>query len=336
MASGTETLSLPEVHIPDKLTISNSLAKEWKTCRRKFFLNYLGLLTPKKITIPFFVGRYYHRGMEEFYKGNDPDDFIPALIADMDKAAKKAVFLSPEEEDKLMLQSAIVEGMLRGYTAHFARDNKKWKVVATEHEFEVPITDEISYVGQIDLVVRYEDALWIVEHKTAGRLDKNYVDRLSLDTQITGYAIGAKHSMKEPIKGVFYNAAKKPQIRQRKEESKTDFAQRIVEDYATRPEFYFLREPLYRDAGAVKEYKAEVSEIAADIKENIDYLKRNGAAKSVARFYRNTDACTAKGRCPMMPICTQGYDAVKDMYQVRDKFNPELEGAGDDGEGGDE
>jgi PD-(D/E)XK nuclease superfamily len=337
MASDSETLSLPEVHLPDKLTISNSLAKEWKTCRRKFFFNYLALLTPKKTSIPFFVGRYYHKGMEAFYKNEDPDDFIPTIIKDMDKKANEAVFLTPEESDKLMIQSAIVEGMLRGYVSHFAKDNKRWKVIAAEKEFSVPITDDIAYVGQIDLIVKFEGDLFIVEHKTAGRLDKNYVDRLALDTQITGYMIGAKHLLKEPIKGVFYNAAKKPQIRQKKDETKVDFANRIVGDYNERPDFYFFRESLYRDMGAVKEYKAEISELAADIKEHIEHVRKVGPEKGIFRFYRTTEACTSRGPCPYLNICTKGWNRdIAQMYQVRESLNPELASEKEESDGGDE
>jgi hypothetical protein len=324
-----ETVSLPEVVVPEKLFISHSLTRDWKACRRKFFWNYLARLTPRKISIPYFVGSHFHMGMEHFYAGEDPDKFIPGIITSMEEKAKKAVFLSPEEEEKLMLQSAIVTGMLRGYTKTYAKDLKKWKVVGRpEKDFVIPIAGDtgLAYVGQIDLIVRFEGKLWIVEHKTAGRLDKNYIDRLALDTQITGYSIGAKFSLKEPVAGVVYNVAKKPQIRQKKDETKPEFAQRIEDDYMARPEFYFYRETLFRDAGAATEYKAEVSEMAADMQDNLAAVKKLGAAKALPRFYRNTDHCTARGPCPYLDICKNGWS--KDMasrFIIRDKLNPELD-----------
>lgn len=329
-------ISLPEVVIPDKLTISHSLTRDWKACRRKFFFNYLARLTPKKISIPYFIGSAFHRGMESFYAGKDPDQFIPDLVEDMDTKAKGAVFLTPEDEEKLMLQSAIVTGMLRGYVNTYAKDLKRWKIQKVEHEFAVPIVPgKIEYVGQIDLLVKFDGAIWIVEHKTAGRLDKNYIDRLALDTQITGYAIGAKYSLQEPVAGVVYNVAKKPQIRQKKDESKPEFSQRIEDDYMARPEFYFYRETLLRDTGAVAEYKAEISELAADIQDKLNIIKKEGPETALPHFYRNTDHCTARGPCPYLAICTKGWDEdTARLYAVRPGtgLNPELSNVEPDGD----
>ncbi len=326
MPSKPEKVSLPEVVVPDVLTISHSMTRDWKACRRKFFFNYLARLVPKKLSIPYFVGTHFHRGMEDFYGGKDPDDFIPAIVQSMDDQARKAVFLTPEEEQSLMVQSSIVSGMLRGYADNYAKDLKRWKIHSTEMEFKVPITDAIAYVGQIDLIVKHDGELWIVEHKTAGRLDKNYIDRLALDTQITGYAIGAKFKIGKPIAGVIYNVAKKPQIRQKKDETPVQFADRIVGDYSARPEFYFYREQLYRDAAATAEYKAEIAELAADIVEKVDVVRQDGPHAALPHFYRNTDHCTARGPCPYLGICTRGWNEETAMrYQVREKLNPELE-----------
>lgn len=336
MVAKSETLSLPEVVIPERLTISNSLAKDWKACRRKFFYNYLARLSPRKLTIPYFVGSHFHRGMQALYSKKNPDEFIPGLIAAMDDEARKAVFLTPEEEEKLMFQSAIVAGMLRGYADYYSKDHKKFKVLHAEQEFEIPITPALSYVGAIDLIVEYEGGVWIVEHKTAGRLDKNYIDRLALDTQITGYTIGARIMLKRPIAGVIYNVAKKPQIRQRKGETPPEFAQRIEDDYLARPEFYFYREEILRDTRATTEYKAEIAELAADMQEKIKVVEDDGPEKALPHFYRNTDHCTARGPCPYLAICTKGWNKdTASLYRVRESLNPELAGTDAD-EGGDE
>ena len=324
--SKSETVSLPEIILPEKLTVSHSLTKDWKGCRRKFFWNYLARLRPKKLHIPFFVGGFFHKGLEAFYNGQHPEDFIPALVLKMEAEAKKAVFITPEEEEDLLIQSAIVEGMLGAYAIHYAKDRKRWKIIDVEFRFEVPITDGISYVGSLDMLIEEDGKYWIVENKTAGRLDKNYVDRLPLDTQITGYAIGARWAKKVPIAGVIYNVAKKPQLRIKVNESNEQFASRLKADYTSRPEFYFYREQLFRNTAAVNEYKAEIAELAADINDKLDILKEVGPVKALPHFYRNTDQCTIRGACPYLAICTKGWNPqVASWYEVRDSFNPELE-----------
>lgn len=335
-----ERYPLPEVVIPDQLTMSHSLIKEWRTCRRKFFFHYMARLDAKRISIPFLVGSSFHSGVEAFYDGRPPEDFVPEIIKAMREKVSKAVFLTPEDEQKLMMQESIVTGMLRGYAHTYASDLKRWKIAHTEHEFQIPIIENrMSYVGQIDLVIRQKDGrLWIVEHKTAGRIDRNYVERLALDTQVTGYAIGARHSMNEPIAGIIYNVAKKPQIRQRKDESPEQFATRVENDYLARPEFYFYREELLRDVSATVEYKKEVAEIAADLEQVITRTKNEGAQRALPQYYRNTDACTAKGPCPYLPICTRGWNEdTQRLYKVRTKLNPELDTIepDDDESGGD-
>lgn len=221
----------PTLFFPEKLTISHSLKKEWLTCRRKFLLKYLGLLEPKKIFIPFFVGGFFHDGLESFYKKEDPEVFIPELREKMMAKAKEAVFLTPEEEQDLDQQIATVEGMVAAYCIKYAKDLSKWKIIATEMEFEIPITDDISYAGKIDGVVKIGDEHFVLEHKTVGRLDRDYVTRLGLDTQITGYIIGARKKLGIPIKGIIYNVAKKPKIRQRNGETPSEFAERLTKDY---------------------------------------------------------------------------------------------------------
>lgn len=318
-------LKLPKLFIPETLTFTHSLKKDWLACRRKFLLNYLARLSSKRLVIPFFIGGYFHKGLEKFYKGEDPEEFIPELVVDMETKAKKAVFLSPEEEEKLAVASAIVEGMLYSYCRHYAKDLKRWQIVQAEFRFSVPIVEGVEYTGQLDLIVKEGGDYWIVEHKTVGRLDKAYVDRLPLDTQITGYAIGAKHSLKVPIKGVIYNVARKPQIRPRSGETNEQFANRVVTDYAARPDFYFYREQLFRDSSETILYKREVAEMIADIQEKLQLVRKGDQGEIAAHFHRNTDNCTLRGTCQFLDICTKGWNKLTaSRYDVRPDFNPEL------------
>ena len=324
---------LPKIVLPDVLTISNSMAKDWKSCRRRFFWNYLARLKPKKIVIPFFVGTYFHEGLRAFYEGKSMEKEVPSILKRMEAEARKAVFLTPEEEEDLMMQTAIVAGMLPSYARRYAKDRKKWELQGAEKSFEVPIDDRSSYVGQIDLLVQFDGELWIVEHKTAGRLDKNYIDRLPLDTQITGYTIGAKYAMDRPVAGVVYNVAKKPSIRQKKNESLTQFAARIEGDYSARPDFYFYREQLYRSKGDILHYKKEISELATDVHAKFDIIRKEGPEAALPHFYRNTEVCTIRGRCAYLDICTKGWskDTAR-LYEVRKDFNPELSNVQTEGE----
>jgi len=120
---------------------------------------------------------------------------------------------------------------------------------------------------------------------------------------------------------------KKPWLRKRSGESGANFASRIAQDYHKRPEFYLYRERLYRLTREVHAFKAEISETVHDITNLFAHARKykKQPDKVLPTFYRNTDACVAKGTCQFMPICTTGWDkSTKALYERRKGFNPEL------------
>ena len=317
-------MNFPKAKKPKKLRLSHSSMKTWMECRRMYYFQYLAKLVGKRMSVPLFVGIHFHEGLEAFYKGEDPEEFIPARIKKMEEEVKKASFLTPEEEETLMIQSAVMEGMLYAYCRRYAKDRKKWKIIDVESWFELEVDDETELVGKIDMLVKIGKEYWLVEHKTASRLDKGYIDRLPVDTQITAYAIGAKSRFNKPIAGIIYNVVKKPSIRQRKNEEKHEYANRIVQDYMDRPEFYFFREQLYRDVKQEDEYKDEVRAIGDDIHDAMDTItKKNNGKEIPTQFYRNTAACTRFWTCTFLPICTRGWNkSTKLMYGKREEHKP--------------
>lgn len=317
----------PEIHLPSPFTVSHSLLKEWLTCRRKYLFNYLMRLTPLRMAVPLWIGNWFHRGIEKFYQHKDPDRFIPKILTKMERSVRKMGFLTPEDEESMARGIAMVEGMLTVYVEYYHKDLKRWDIVEPELRFEVPIGTNVKYVGIIDLVIRHKNKLRIMESKTAGRIDKNYVDRLPIDTQITGYAIGAGYALKQPVQKIIYNITKKSELRGRKGESTSALAKRIVEDYRARPEFYFHREELYRDKSTQQEFKSEISEMVRQIERAHAFVKNSSFDDLRGIFHKNTNSCVMPGRiCEYLVLCTQGLKSGPlSQFRIREPFNPKSE-----------
>lgn len=74
--------------------------------------------------------------------------------------------------------------------------------------FAVPLDEdgEFVFVGRLDALARdHNNAYWIVEHKTTGRLDDRWRRRFQSAAQVTGYVWAAQQHTERPVVGAFIN-----------------------------------------------------------------------------------------------------------------------------------
>lgn len=71
-----------------------------------------------------------------------------------------------------------------------------------------PLTDDgdIVFCGRLDAGVDYTDSLYIVEHKSTGRVSPLWLRGWRLDSQPTGYIWLAEQHVAKPVTGVIINA----------------------------------------------------------------------------------------------------------------------------------
>jgi len=311
--------NLPKV-IWDK-SLTNSARSEFLKCRKKFEWNYLRRLSTRHPNIPFLVGGLFHDGLEAMYKTGIFKIKERRLI--VEKAVEKACSessLTAAQSDKIWKQTALVMGMLRGYAERYLKEDlKKWKVVALEHSFKFKLPRGWTAMGKKDMIVETRGKrkrLILVEHKTAGRLDANYIAKLPLDAQIQHYALAEKKRTGKAPDEVVYNITKKSQLRQRGNETFKAYCQRIEDEYVNNPSAYFYREHLTISEKDLERYEEELLRFTLEI----DRAIKEGY------FYRNTNECTNMGICPYMPLCIDGPTKENLMrYRVRANIHEELE-----------
>jgi PD-(D/E)XK nuclease superfamily len=227
----TEVKSSPlQVHTTDRMN--------FRSCRLRWhFSSNLRLnLRPEQTGDNLYFGSAIHKGLEAYY--NNGKDIEPAVIAALDylKYIHDTEWSGSEEAtEQFSDQYLLAQGMLRHYHQVYQHDGLKMEMV--EAKFEVPIgkcpdcggsghdeweddnsgpcprcagTGEVLYSFQIDGLVRdNRDRLWILEHKTASKIEDD-TDYLQLDDQCTSYLWGM--SVVRPdlkIEGVIYNTLRK-------------------------------------------------------------------------------------------------------------------------------
>jgi hypothetical protein len=100
-------------------------------------------------------------------------------------------------------------------------------------------SSKFRHTGRIDQVVKYLDLYWLREVKFNQSFTSADVKWLAKDPQILSYASAAERYFGIKIAGCIYDVLKKAALRQGKTEDIAVFRNRIVNDYQSRPEFYF-------------------------------------------------------------------------------------------------
>jgi hypothetical protein len=272
-------------------------------CPMKFKLRQVDRLRPRIKREGLAVGGLYHIGRElgEDVMLDRLDEYLP---------------LDQYDADKQMINRAILLGMLRAAESWF--DNP----AEMEHEPEwlLPIINpdtgrqskKFLTGGKAD-GIGWDGLIWCVieEKTTAQRWSKSDIDKLPLDRQVLNEVSNLQRARNITVSQVRYRYILKPYIKQKQTESTRQYCDRVMEDYAERPEFYLHEERLYVEQERVIEWERDLWRLA----QVIDHTQKHNA------WYRNTSRCAEWGGCSYLPIC-RGED-IEGMY-VNEVPNPEL------------
>jgi hypothetical protein len=294
------------------------LTQSWKAafqgCRRRARYRYRDRLVAYHEAAELRFGSLVHTGLEAHFKRQDPH-------AAIDKSAI-------DSNDK-----AQAHAILSGYALRYSRED--FEVIAIESAFVLPLLHGEG-AGKWDGVVRRKDGLWILEHKTASRIDAAYLSRLWVDFQIAWYAAAAEFVFREPVRGIIYDVieklprdqrdqnlgetdaewearraeAKQPnRLKRRTPESLDEYAARL--DAAYRAPERFHREEILLSRDDLALAIEEMNEIAFEWG---DAIARNA-------WPRNTNQCFVYGKpCSYLPICQSRENPVviANQYRIED------------------
>ncbi len=219
------------------IPIHTSDRQTFKFCRRRWDWSspMRRNLVPNAIQFPLWFGTGVHFALENHYADNyDADcstmqDFFRVWRdSEMHKPYMQAWLEDADDDDldELARHNSLGLGMCDNYQ-RFAIAHDHFEVVAVEHDFSIPLgfdwldvrTNQIlpvHYRGRLDMIVRDQNGrYWIVDHKTAARVDDDYFLKLDMDEQCGSYLWAAQMEALEydlpwkELDGVLYNVLKK-------------------------------------------------------------------------------------------------------------------------------
>lgn len=309
-----------------------STYSQWSTfrdCRRKAYWRYVEWLTPKAVPAALHMGAAVHSGLKVWYDTGS--------LAEVEQCLRVAYPDHTAHEDQHH-DFQVASAMLAAYAERYPTED--FQVVALERAFEGTIENPktsgrsltFKIAGKVDGLVRLGGGLWLLEHKTASRIDEGYIDRLWGDFQTTLYAHYLAREMKEPVVGVLYNILGKPLLRQRSGETEDEFRVRYAESCArnksgkstakrqmpeTDEEFQARLREWYRGGSepsgeATKAFERVELFISPDqiatLREELWELTQSWLdARRRGVWYQNTSFCWHWGRpCAYWPLCRSG------------------------------
>lgn len=248
------------------MKVSNSQIGCFKACRRMYQLKYVYGLEPVEKPEALNRGLSYHAAVESLLRGEKPDVEDPKI-------------------------RAMVETFHRNTGGDMGvSDVEKW--------FEYQTPSGHTVIGRMDAVAKNGN---VIEHKTtSGIIDGAYFQRLEMDEQIPTYMLAAGSNE------VVYTVCSTPSIRQKKNESDDEFAERCLE--------WFDDETVGKkfDVELITRSDAQLELFAVEQDAIIDEMANSKL------YYRNPQHCMKWGRlCEYAPICMHYYDPAMEYIEYK-------------------
>lgn len=281
------------------ISLSYSSIDTFQSCQRKYYYSRVLRVQPKKRPTYFVVGEAIHAFLEQHYKG------MPNPSGAIDEVFKKVStsLMDADQVHYLACDLAMSKGIAGAYPKFYEQDFHTYTKFVPEQKFELNF-GPFNYTGFLDMLM--QDAAgdwWILETKTvsAQTMSDDYLQRVKIDWQVTGYMYAARKILGVLPRGVVYNVIKKPGIRLKKGETKSTFQTRVRDEYSkfAHEKGYFTRAEVLIGMGQLKMWKSEVMQVGADI------VSRHESKKQ--QWPMSTGACIGKyGSCQYLPACIDG------------------------------
>lgn len=172
---------------------THSMLKTFRRCPKQAEFKYVHRLKPKKRASPLKRGTWMHALLEAFHSGQDWKDVHRRYSTEFNK-------LFDEEKDYYGDMPGEILRIMQAYIWHYKDD--PWEIIDAEFQLEATLPDGTVYRGKIDMLIRNQFGLWLVDHKTHRTLP-DHSFRL-LDAQSALYLWAAQQNG-IPVLGFIWN-----------------------------------------------------------------------------------------------------------------------------------
>ena len=277
-------------------TITNSSKSTFLDCSYKYFLEYIVRLSPQIEADYFTWGSLFHEATELLERDLTIDQVLEAIRT---RFEEEEFLTAPSKfiervNDMLTVLPDCLGGYLLKYQKH---DTERYEQVGVETKFHMPLPCGASFEGKIDKIVREKKTglykLW--ERKTPRQTGDSYYEQKRLDSQPKGYLLATQKAIGYDVTSVIYDIAKKPQLRQKKNQTPEQYLEELGQAYLLKRELYFERVPIDFEQSDIDGYLWELNRTA--IKMATAFL--NGS-------YEKHHPGNRFGHCMFEAICLNG------------------------------
>jgi hypothetical protein len=234
------------------INLTASMIRAYKTCPRKYELEYIEGLKPTVTPEALETGSSYHACVENILKG----------------------------------EPYRAEGVIKEMAAAFSRfiPWREWNVAEVEHEFNIHAGRGFWMRGKIDAILADGTP---VEHKTAGQsINEKYIDNLAWDDQVSYYLLALTLLRGEPVTRVQYTVCQKPTIRQTQKETWEEYLQRVNAWYGENTETKIAVFTVVRSPGELAEIQESVKKLVKEIRNRKHFWRNPQACALLGCVYR--------------------------------------------------
>lgn len=211
------------------------------------------------------------------------------------------------EDRNLPEAEEIATRTLMAYIEHYTGTDEVWKPLNQEIEFMVEVGPPGSAAwirGRTDNLSTARGGLYIVDYKTAGRLDPRDMLKYELDDQLSTYIYGLSKYLTE-------------QARRENPDAEPIYIRGAIIDVLVKTVVpQFARELFTRSQSELDEFELEWIEVCNDIRERLVRVAAGEDWKIV--FYKNTDNCFRYGTCPYRNVCLKDTPVRRRLYDQRE------------------
>lgn len=329
---------------PNVITISYSLLQSFRNCRKLAQNQYVRGLEPhKKRSHALEFGTLIHKCLELWHTSYD----LTSVMDYIENHYKKESDSGRRSE--IVEDLVTAKAMMRGYSTQYPSET--FKIISLESNFVAPIIDldgtalaGVRMKGRVDGIVEEGGQYFLLENKTAGVIDKNYLNRLWIDAQIILYSHYISQTTPYKLAGVYYNVIAKTKtkmefaegedefelrkmiaasknksgktsIQPKSGETELEYLAKLGETYS-KPSMY-VREKIYIPKSLSK----------TTIDETVDVVKSFLSCIKRGVFYKNTDHCFRYGTsCPYFDLCksNESLHVEKSMYTKKERITLDM------------
>lgn len=260
------------------------------TCHRKYYWQFIEGLVPDRPRWPLLTGTAVHLGLAELSVGTSVDEAVKRATEKFESELPARRL--PGEDEIIADQLALIRKMLPAYAEYWSDDQTFTPLgVEAAGRVEVGKDSGIFLVFRIDKLVLWNRQIWVLDHKTAAKLDMRDLMKYEMDLQMSSYIYGASVVLRKPVSGVIVDLLVKTTV----------------------PQFH--RELFNRSEADLRSFEEEYVEAVQDIEARKARCAAGEDPKTV--FYKNTSQCLQYGKCPYRDLCLRDNPAQRMMFAPR-------------------